>query len=59
MKSYYVTKVAAFIFIAVSVVHLTNFFIGGVISIWDFSIPPSISLVTSFILVFLAIKLIT
>ncbi len=31
MKSNYVTRLAAFVFIAVSITHLINFFVGGVI----------------------------
>jgi len=59
VKGVYVPKIAAFIFIAVSIIHLMNFFVGGVISVWGFSIPPYISLVVSLILGFLAVKLIT
>lgn len=59
MKSIYITKIAASIFIAVSIVHLMNFFIGGVISVWGFAIPANISLVVSLILGLLAFKLIT
>ena len=59
MKSNYVTRLAAFIFIAVSIAHLMNFFVGGVIIVWGFVIPPYISLILSLILVFLSIKLIT
>jgi hypothetical protein len=36
-----------------------NFFIGGVISVWSFVIPPFISLVVSFIAGLIAFKLIT
>ena len=59
MKSNYVTRLAAFVFIAVSITHLINFFVGGVIIVWGFGIPPYISLIVSLILGFLAIKLIT
>ncbi len=59
MKNINITKIAASIFIAVSIVHLMNFFIGGVISVWGFVIPPNISLVVSLILGLLAFKLIT
>ena len=59
MKSINITKIAASIFIAVSIVHLMNFFIGGVISVWGFVIPPNISLVVSLILGLVAFKLIT
>ena len=58
MKNIYITKIAASIFIAVSIIHLTNFFIGGVISVWSFVIPPFISLVVSFISGLIAFKLI-
>ena len=57
MKSIYVTKTAAVIFTAVSIIHLINFFIGGVISVWGFAIPANLSLVLSLILGFLAFKL--
>ena len=59
MKSIYITKIAASIFLTVSIVHLMNFFIGGVISVWGFAIPANISLVVSLILGLLAFKLIT
>ena len=59
MKRVYVPKIAAFIFIAVSIIHLINFFVGEVISVWGFPIPPYISLVVSLVLGFLAFKLIT
>tara|TARA_Y100001949_G_C15769484_1_gene235765 strand:+ start:103 stop:288 length:186 start_codon:yes stop_codon:yes gene_type:complete len=59
VKNINITKIAASIFIAVSIVHLMNFFIGGVISVWGFVIPPNISLVVSLILGLLAFKLIT
>ena len=59
MKNINITKIAASIFIAVSIVHLMNFFIGGVISVWGFVIPPNSSLVVSLILGLLAFKLIT
>jgi len=57
VKNIYITKSAAIIFTAVSIVHLINFFIGGVISVWGFTIPANISLVLSLILGFLAFKL--
>jgi len=57
VKSIYITKSAAVIFTVVSIVHLINFFIGGVISVWGFTIPANISLVLSLILGFLAFKL--
>ena len=59
MKGVYVTKIAAFVFIVVSIIHLMNFVVGGVISVWDFAIPSNVSLVASRILGFLAFKLIT
>ncbi len=59
MKGVYVTKIAAFVFIVVSIIHLMNFFVGGVISVWGFAIPSNVSLVASLILGFLAFKLIT
>ena len=57
MKSIYITKSAAVIFTVVSIAHLINFFIGGVISVLDFTIPANLSLVLSLILGFLAFKL--
>jgi len=59
VKSTYITKIAASIFVAVSIIHFMNFIIGGVISVWGFAIPPYISLVVSLILGLLAFKLIT
>lgn len=59
MKSIYVAKIAAFIFIVVSLLHLANFFIGGVVSVWGFIIPNNFSLFASLFLGFLAFKLIT
>ena len=57
MKSIYITKSAAVIFTVVSIVHLINFFIGGVISVLGFTILANLSLVLSLILGFLAFKL--
>ena len=57
VKNIYITKTASVIFTVVSIVHLINFFIGGVISVWGFAIPANISLVLSLILGFLAFKL--
>jgi hypothetical protein len=57
VKSIYITKSAAVIFSVVSIAHLINFFIGGVISVWGFTIPANLSLVLSLILGFLAFKL--
>ncbi len=58
MKNIVVTKIAAVIFIAVSVMHLLNFIFGGLISIAGFIIPANLSLVITFILWFLAYRLI-
>ena len=57
MKRITVSKIAAVIFIAVSVMHLLNFIFDGFISIAGFIIPPYLSLVITFILWFLAFKL--
>jgi hypothetical protein len=57
VKSIYITKIAAVIFTVVSIIHLMNFFIGGVISVWGFDIPANLSLVLSLILGFLAFQL--
>ena len=54
-----VTKIAAAVFMAVSIIHLLNFFIGSVISVGGYIIPSNISLVVTFILWWLAFKLIT
>tara|TARA_B100000586_G_C19949897_1_gene359193 strand:- start:368 stop:553 length:186 start_codon:yes stop_codon:yes gene_type:complete len=59
MKGSLVIKIAALIFIAVSVIHLINFLVGGVISVWGFAIPSNISLFVTLILGFLAFKLVT
>ncbi len=59
MKGIVVTKIAAVIFITVSVMHLFNFIFGDVISIAGFIIPGNLSLVITVILWFLAYKLIT
>ena len=59
MKGIVVTKIAAVIFITVSVMHLFNFIFGDVISIAGFIIPANLSLVITVILWFLAYKLIT
>ena len=59
MKNVVVTKIAAAIFIAVSIIHLLNFFIGSVISVGGYTIPSNISLVVTFVLWWLAFKLIT
>ncbi|MED6333596.1 MAG: hypothetical protein VX605_08645, partial [Pseudomonadota bacterium] len=59
MKRIAVSKIAAVIFIAVSVMHLLNFIFGGVISIVGFVIPANLSLAITFILWFLAFKLFT
>ena len=58
MKGVFLTKVAAFIFLIVSIVHFINFLVGGVVSIWGWVIPPYLSLVLSPILGTLAYKLI-
>jgi|TARA_B100000953_G_C17865696_1_gene373097 hypothetical protein len=58
MKGVFLTKVAAFIFLIVSIVHFINFLVGGVVSIWGWVIPPYLSLVLSPILGILAYKLI-
>ena len=57
MKRITVSKIAAVIFIAVSVMHLLTFIFDGFISIAGFIIPPYLSLVITFILWFLAFKL--
>ncbi|MGE4631115.1 MAG: hypothetical protein AAEC86_11795 [Pseudohongiellaceae bacterium] len=54
-----VTKIAAAVFMAASIIHLLNFFIGSVISVGGYIIPSNISLVVTFILWWLAFKLIT
>ena len=54
-----VTKIAAAVFMAASIIHLLNFFIGRVISVGGYIIPSNISLVVTFILWWLAFKLIT
>ena len=54
-----VTKIAAAGFMAASIIHLLNFFIGSVISVGGYIIPSNISLVVTFILWWLAFKLIT
>lgn len=59
MKRITVSKIAAVIFIAVSVMHLLNFIFGGVISIVGFVIPANLSLAITFILWFLAFRLFT
>jgi len=59
MKNVVVTKIAAAIFIAVSIIHLLNFFIESVISVGGYTIPSNISLVVTFVLWWLAFKLIT
>ena len=59
MKGIVVTKIAAVIFITVSVMHLFNFIFGHIISIAGFIIPANLSLVITVILWFLAYKLIT
>jgi len=42
-----------------SIIHLLNFFIGSVISVAGYTIPSNISLVVTFVLWWLAFKLIT
>jgi len=59
MKNVVVTNIAAAIFIAVSIIHLLNFFIESVISVGGYTIPSNISLVVTFVLWWLAFKLIT
>ena len=59
MKSITVSKIAAVIFIAASVMHLLNFIFGGVISIVGFVIPANLSLAITFILWFLGFRLFT
>ena len=59
MKRITVSKIAAVIFIPVSVMHLLNFILDGFISIAGFIIPPYLSLVITFILWFLAFRLFT
>ncbi|MFP6810665.1 MAG: hypothetical protein VB960_06420 [Pseudohongiellaceae bacterium] len=59
MKRITVSKIAAVIFILVSVMHLLNFIFDGFISIAGFIIPPYLSLVITFILWFLAFRLFT
>jgi hypothetical protein len=54
-----VTKIAAAVFMVASIIHLLNFFIGSVISVGGYIIPSNISLVVTFILWWLAFKLIT
>ena len=54
-----VTKIAAAVFMAASIIHLLNFFIGSVISVGGYIVPSNISLVVTFILWWLAFKLIT
>ncbi len=56
MNKFYIT-IAALIFIAGSIIHLINFFIGGIISVLGFVISPYISLVLSPLLGLLAFKL--
>ena len=58
MKNVVVSKLAA-IFIGASIIHLLNFFIGSVISVAGYTIPSNISLVVTFVLWWLAFKLIT
>ena len=59
MKNVFVTKIAAAIFLAVSIIHLLNFLIGNIISVGGYNIPSNISLVVTFVLWWLAFKLIT
>ena len=59
MKNVFVTKIAAAIFLAVSIIHLLNFLIGSVISVGGYTIPSNISLVVTFVLWWLAFKLAT
>ena len=59
MKGIYVIRIASIIFIVVSISHLMNFFVGGIISVWGFVIPSNFSLLASLILGFLAFRLIT
>ncbi len=59
MKNVAVSKFAAVIFIVGSIIHLLNFFIGSVISVAGYTIPSNISLVVTFVLWWLAFKLIT
>ena len=56
MNKFYIT-IAALIFIAGSIFHLINFFIGGIISVFGFAISPYVSLVLSPLLGLLAFKL--
>ena len=46
MNKFYIT-IAALIFIAGSIFHLINFFIGGIILVFGFAISPYVSLVLS------------
>ena len=59
MKNVAVSKFAAAIFIVAFIIHLLNFFIGNVISVAGYTIPSNISLVVTFVLWWLAFKLIT
>ena len=59
MKNVVVTKIAAAIFLAVSIIHLLNFLIGSIISVAGYTIPSNISLVVTFVLWGLAFKLAT
>ena len=56
MNKFYIT-IAALIFIAGSIFHLINFFIGEIILVFGFAISPYISLVLSPLLGLLAFKL--
>ena len=59
MKNVAVSKFAATIFVVAFIIHLLNFFIGSVISVAGYTIPSNISLVVTFVLWWLAFKLIT
>ena len=59
MKNVAVSKFAAVIFIVASIIHLLNFFIGSGISVDGYTISSNFSLVVTFVLWWLAFKLIT